>query len=328
MTGSGEAQARRDEMVSRLREKFAVDEVEAGFVVLVGRSGGLFLVNQVGLWLRARGLPASAMTLSRWIHNLGGKLDAGLGSFALRREGTRSVQVHQFVGKKIYGAFGMENTRWRYPAEKNATLVEIKRRLVSVGAVLSRCGYPWLGTAQASLVWCDGLGIDRAVLPQTRYGKGGKRRPSYFADRSPHAADGNHSLFVYPLVVEERDETQGLRKWCQSYAPLWQALGRAGVQTTAVVARSAQTLSVPVADVLSGWEMSTESHRTVRGIWFDRQEDCMLAGNDPSVLETYGGPEGAARRRRELAAAIEEARAEVGPGVWKTEELVLEEVPA
>lgn len=327
MTGSGVAQARRDEMAGRLAERFGLDQVEAEFVVLVGRSGGVCLVRQAEAWCRDRSLAASESTALRWIVGLHKKLGDSFGSFRLAGEGSR-LRAHQFVGKRLYSELGMENTRWRHPAEKNATLVEIKRRLVSVGAVLSRCGYPWLGTAQASLAWCDGLGIDRAVLPQTRYGKGGRKRPSYFADRSPHAADGNHSLFVYPLVVEGRDETQGLRKWYQSYAPLWQALGRAGVQTTAVVARSAQTLSVPVADVLSGWEMSTESHRAVRGIWFDRQEDCMLAGNSPDLLETYGGPEGVARRRRELAAAIEEARAEVVRGVWRTEELVLEEVPA
>ena len=328
MTGKGEALVRlvrAEELTRGLQEKFGLDEVEAEFVVLAARGGGLFLASQVGLWLRVHHLAASDRTVSRWIHNLRKKLD--LLTLDVQGEGPRRW-VHQFVGKRLYGELGMENTRWRHPAEKNATLVEIKRRLVSVGAVLSRWRYPWLGTAQASVGWCDGLGIDRAVLPQTRYGKGGKKRPSYFPDRSPHAADGNHSLFVYPLVLEGRDETEGLRKWCRSYAPLWQALGRAGVQTTAVVARSAQTLSVPVADVLSGWEMSTESHRAVRGIWFDRQEDCMLAGNSPEVLETYGGPEGVARRRRELAAAIEEARAEVVRGVWRTEELILEEVPA
>ena len=100
------------------------------------------------------------------------------------------------------------------------------------------------------------------------------------------------------------------------------------MQTTVVVARSAQTLSVPVADVMNGWEASGESQRAVRGIWFDTQLDYVLGGNAPSVIEAHGGAEGVARRRRELAAAIEAARTEVGRGVAKTEELALEEVPA
>jgi len=217
----------------------------------------------------------------------------------------------------------MENSRARLPADETSRIVEIKRRLVRVGAVLARWWYPWLGSVEASVSWCDALGIDRAVLP--RYGK---KKPSYFPDRWPHAADGNHCLFVYPLVVEEWDESRGLRKWGQSYAPLWQALGRVGVQTTVVVARSAETLSVPVADVMSGWETSAESRRAVRGIWLDTQFDYVLGGNAPTVLEAHGGAEGVARRRWELAAAIEEARAQVDRGVAKTEELVLEEVPA
>ncbi len=268
------------------------------------------------------------MAVSRWVSGLHGKLGAAFAVFSLQQEGTRSVQVHQFVGRKLYRELGMENSRSRLPAEKAATLVEVKRRLVRVGAVLARWWYPWLGSVAASVAWCDALGIDRAVLPQTHYGKGGKKKPSYFPDRSSHAADGNHCFFVCPLVVEEQDESRGLQKWGRSYAPLWQALGRVGVQTTVVVARSAETLSVPVADVMSGWEASAGSHRAVRGIWFDTQLDYVLAGNPPAVLEAHGGPEGVARRRRELAAAIEEARAEVGPGVAKTEELVLEEVPA
>ena len=324
----GEAKARSEEMAVRLREKFGLDEVEAELVVLVGRNGGLCVAGQVAAWCRVRKLAASPMAVSRWINSLRDKLGAGVTTFALEREGRRSVQVHQFLGRKVYAELGMAESRWRRPAEKVATLVEIKRRLVSVGAVLARWWYPWLGSVEASVSWCDALGIDRAVLPQTRYGKLGKERPSYFPDRSPHAADGNLCLFVCPLVVEERDESRALRKWGRSYAPVWQALGRVGVQTTIVVARSAEMLSVPVADVLSGWEASRESHRAVRGIWFDTQLDYVLAGNAPAVLEAHGGPEGVARRRRELAAAIEEAQAEVGRGVAKTEELVLEEVPA
>ena len=325
---SGEARARSEEMAGRLREKFGLDQVEAEFVVLVGRNGGVCLVDQVAAWCRARKLAASPPAVSRWINGLRDKLGAGFTTCPLEREGTRSVQLLQFVGRKVYAELGMDESRWRRPAQRKATLVEIKRRLVSVGAVLSRWWYPWLGTAEASVGWCDALGIDRAALPQTRYGSGGKKKPSYFADRSPHAAEGNICLFVCPLVVEERDESRGLRKWGRSYAPLWQALGRVGVQTTVVVARSAQTLSVPVADVMSGWEASRESHRAVRGIWFDTQLDYVLAGNAPAVLEAHGGPEGVARRRRELAEAIEAARTEVVRGVAKTEELVLEEVPA
>ena len=179
--------------------------------------------------------------------------------------------------------------------------MEVKRRLVSVGAVLSRWWYPWLGSVEASVGWCDGLGIDRAVLPQSRYGTRGKEKPSYFPDRSPHAAEGNICVFVYPLVVEERDESRGLRKWGRSYAPLWQALGRVGVQTTVVVARSAQTLSVPVADVMSGWEASGESHRAVRGIWFDTQLDYVLRGTPRRLERTAGrraSPRAASWRRR------------------------------
>ena len=324
----GEVQARSAEMAGRLRKEFGLDQVEAEFVVLVGRNGGVCLVGQVAAWCRARKLAASSMAVSRWVNGLRDKLGAGFTTFALGRESARSVQVHQFLGRKVYTELGMEESRWRRPAEKNATLVEIKRRLVSVGAVLARWWYPWLGSVEASVSWCDALGIDRAVLPQTRYGTGGKKKPSYFPDRSPHAADGNVFLCVCPLVVEERDESRGLRKWGRSYAPLWQALGRVGVQTTVVVARSAETLSVPVADVMSGWEASAESHRAVRGIWFDTQLDYVLGGNAPAVLEAHGGAEGVARQRRELAAAIEEARTEVGRGVAKTEELVLEEVPA
>ena len=324
----GKVQARSAEMAGRLREKFGLDRVEAEFVVLVGRNGGLCLAGQAAAWCRVRKLGASSMAVSRWVNGLRDKLGAGFTTFALGREGARSVQVHQFLGRKVYTELGMEESRWRRPAEKNATLVEIKRRLVSVGAVLARWWYPWLGSVEASVSWCDALGIDRAALPQTRYGTRGKERPSYFPDRSPHAADGNLCLFVCPLVVEERDESKGLRKWGRSYAPLWQALGRVGVQTTVVVARSAQTLSVPVADVLSGWEASGESQRAVGGIWFDTQLDYVLAGNAPAVLEAHGGAEGVARRRRELTAAIEAARTEVGRGVAKTEELVLEDVPA
>ena len=321
----GEALAPSEELTRRLREEFTLDQVEAEFIVLVGRSGGLFLASQVGLWLRVHRLAASDRTVSRWIHGLRKKLD--LSPLVVPGEGSRRW-VYQFVGTRLYGELGMENSRWRHPAEKNATLVEIKRRLVSVGAVLSRWWYPWLGTAQASVAWCEALGIDRAVLPQSRRGAKGKDSPNYFPDRFPHAADGKASLFVYPLVVEERDETAGLQKWRRSYTPLWEARGRAGIETTAVVARSAQTLSVPVADVLSGWEMPADSRRAVRDIWFDTKLDDVLGGNAPTVIEAHGGPEGAARRRRELAASIEEARAEVAPGVWKTEELVLEEVPA
>ena len=324
----GEAKARSEAMAVRLRERFGLEQAEAEFAVLVGRNGGLCLAGQVAAWCRARKLAASPMAVSRWVNSLRDKLGAGFTTFALEREGRRSVQVHQFLGRKVYRELGMENSRWRYSAEKKATLVEIKRRLVSVGAVLARWWYPWLGSVEASVSWCDALGIDRAALPQTRYGTRGKERPSYFPDRSPHAADGNLSLFVCPLVVEERDESRGLRKWGRSYAPLWQALGRVGVQTTVVVARSAETLSVPVADVMSRWEASAESHRAVRGIWFDTQLDYVLAGNAPAVLEAHGGAEGVAGRRRELAAAIEEARTEVGRGVAKTEELVLEEVPS
>ena len=335
---SGEARARSEEMAGRLRERFGLDQEEAEFVVLVGRSGGVCLVRQAESWCRGRGLPAARRTAFRWVAGLHDKLGTAFETLPLQREGTRSVEVHQLVGKSVYRELGMKNSRWRYPAEKKATLVEIKQRLVRVGAVLSRWWYPWLGTVEASVGWCDALGIDRGVLPQKGYRArregvpldetAARERPSYFPDRSPHAAGGNVSVFVYPLVVEGRDETEGLRKWCRSYAPLWQALGRVGVQTTVVVARSAQTLSVPVADVMSGWEASADTHRAVRGIWFDTQLDYVLAGNAPAVLEAHGGPEGVARRRRELAAEIEEARSEVGRGVAKTEELVLEEVPA
>ena len=326
--GSGEAKARSEEMAGRLRERFGLDQVEAEFVVLVGRNGGLCLASQAETWRAQRGLPAARRTAFRWITGLHGKLGAAFTSFSLEREGTRSVQVHQFLGRKVYAELGMKESRWRRPAEKYATLVEIKRRLVSVGVVLSRWRYPWLGSVEASVTWCDALGIDRAALPQTRYGTGGKKKPSYFPDRSPHAAEGNLCLFVCPLVVEERDGSRALRKWGRSYAPLWQALGRVGVQTTVVVARSAQTLSVPVADIMNGWEASGESQRAVRGIWFDTQLDYVLGGNAPSVIEAHGGAEGVARRRRELAAAIEAARTEVGRGVARTEELALEEVPA
>ena len=328
MTRGGEALARSKAMAGRIQEKFGLDRDDAEFVVLVGRNGGLFLGGQAEAWRRLHGLPAGPMGVSRWVKGLRGKLGSAFATFSLEREGTRSVQVHQFVGRKLYRELEMEESRARRPAEKTSTVVEIKRRLVGVGAVLARWWYPWLGSVEASVGWCEALGIEPAVLPQTRYGVRGSSRPSYFPDRSPHAADGNLCLFVCPLVVEGRDESEGLRKWGRSYAPLWRALGRVGVQTTVVVARSAQTLSVPVADVLSGWEASGDSHRAVRGIWFDTQLDYVLAGNAPAVVEAHGGPEGVARRRRELAEAIEVARSEVGPGAAKTEELALEEVPA
>ena len=320
MVGGG-AKARSEELTRGLRKGFGLDQVEAEFVVLVGRSGGVFIQRQAEVWRGGRGLSAAGPTVWRWINGFRDKLGAGFTTFTLEREGTRSAQVHQFLGRKVYTELGMEESRWRRSAEKDATRVEIKRRLVSVGAVLARWWYPWLGSVEASVAWCDALGIDRAVLPQSRHG-------ACFPDRSPLAAEGNVFLCVCPLVVEERDESRGLRKWGRSYAPLWQALGRVGVQTTVVVARSAETLSVPVADVMSGWEASGESQRAVRGIWFDTQLDYVLGGNAPTVLEAHGGVEGVARRRRELAAAIEEARAEVDPGVARTEELALEEVPA
>ena len=326
--GSGEAKARSEELARGLRKEFGLDQVEAEFAVLVGRNGGLFLTDQVDTWRRSRELPDTGTNARRWIGSLGDKLgSASLKKFSLEREGTRRVEVRQFVGRRLYRELGMENSRSRLLAHGTSTIVEVKRRLVSVGAVLARWWYPWLGSVEASVSWCDALGIDRAVLPN-RYGKGGKKKPSYFPDRSPHAAEGNRCLFVYPLVVEQRDESRGLRKWGESYAPLWQALGRVGVETTVVVARSAETLWVPVADVTSDWEVSAESHRAVRGIWLDSQLDYVLAGNPPAALEAHGGAEGVARRRRELAVAIEEARSAVGRGVAKTEELVLEEVPA
>ena len=329
MMRGGEALARSKAMAGRIQEKFGIDQDEAEFVVLVGRNGGLFLSSQVEAWRGGRGLSVARNTVWRWISGFREKLGAAaMTTFSLEREGTRGVQVHQFLGRKLYRELEMEESRARRLATKESTLVEIKRRLVSVGAVLARWWYPWLGSVEASVGWCEALGIEPGVLPQTRYGVSGSGRPSYFPDRSPHAADGNLCLFVCPLVVEGKDESEGLRKWGRSYAPLWRALGRVGVQTTVVVARSAQTLSVPVADVLSGWEASGDSHRAVRGIWFDTQLDYVLAGNAPAVVDAHGGPEGVARRRRELAEAIEVARSAVGSGVAKTEELALEEVPA
>ena len=316
----GTAQVRSRELTDRLRDKFRLDRLEAEFVVLVGRNGGLCLVSQVEAWRGQRGLPATESTAIRWLHGLHDKLGEAFTTFRLEREGARSVQVHQFVGRKLYRELGMEASRWRRRAEMWSTPVEIKRRLVGVGAVLGRWWYPWLGSAEASVAWCDALGIDRAVLPQTRYRLTDKERPIYFPDRSPHAGDGSLCLFVCPLAVQGRAERESLGKWGRSYAPLWEALGRVGVQTAVVVAGCAQTLMVPVAELLRDWEAFGESRYAVRGIWFDTQVDYALAGNAPAVLEARGESEGvepgvATWRRRAV-------RVGVGLGVAKTEQLV------
>ena len=115
------------------------------------------------------------------------------------------------------------------------------------------------------------------------------------------------------LLMFESETCEWCARWHEEIGP---AYGKTRYGRIAPLRRIDIDRTVPAA------------YRAVRGIWFDRQLDYVLAGNAPAVLEAHGGPEGVARRRRELAAAIEEARAEVGRGVAKTEELVLEEVPA
>ena len=203
--GGGEAKARSEELTRGLRKEFGLEQVEAEFVVLVGRNGGLCLAGQVAAWRRARKLAASPMTVSRWIGGLHDKLGAAFAVFPLQREGTRSVRVHQFVGRRLYRELEMEGSRWRRPAEKDATLVEIKRRLVRVGAVLARWWYPWLGSVEASVSWCDALGIDRAVLPQTRC-----------VFRSKWIAHFGGSGSLIPVEVDHR------------FRPKWIAFGRSG----------------------------------------------------------------------------------------------------
>ena len=327
-----EAQARSDELAARLGKEFGLDRVEAEFVVLVGRSGGMFIQRQAEVWREGRALPAAGPTVWRWINGPSRQIGRGVRQLSLWSARARvSVQVHQFVGRKVYAELGMDEHPLRACAadEGRSTIVEIKRRLVSVGAVLARWWYPWLGSVEASVSWCDALGIDRAVLPQTRYGTGGKKKPELLRGPLPARRGGQPLSLRLPAGRRgEGREQGGSASGAEATPPSGRPWAAWGVHTTVVVARSAQTLSVPVADVMSGWEASGESHRAVRGIWFDTQLDYVLAGNAPAVLEAHGGPEGVARRRRELAEAIEAARTEVVRGVAKTEELVLEEVPA
>ena len=51
------------------------------------------------------------MAVSRWISGLHDKLGAAFAVFSLQREGTRSVQVHQFVGRRLYRELEMEGSR-------------------------------------------------------------------------------------------------------------------------------------------------------------------------------------------------------------------------
>ena len=289
----GTARARSRELAGRLRERFGLNGLEAEFVVLVGRNGGLCLTGQVEAWCDRRGLPATQRRAIKWIHGLHEKLGAAFAIFPLEREGAHSVRVHQFVGRKLYREPGMEASRWRRAAERWSTPADIKRRLVSVGAVVARWWYPWLGSAEASVAWCDALGIDRAVLPQSRYRFGGQASRIYFPDRAPHAADESLYLFVCPLAVEDGDENESFGNWWRSYSPMWGGLARAGVRTAVVVARSAQPLSVPVAEPLRDWGSVRQELPSGPGIWFDAQLDYVLAGSTPAALEGGGGREDA-----------------------------------
>ena len=147
------------------------------------------------------------------------------------------------------------------------------------------------------------------------------------APRMPPTATS--SSCVCPLVVEERDENRGLRKWGRSYTPLWQALGRVGVQTTVVVARSAAD---PVgAGGGRDERLGGVRREPPRGPWHLVRYAARLRARRATpprcsrrTAARRASPAGAASWRRP---SRRRARKWVR-GVAKTEELVLEEVPA
>ena len=82
-------QARSAEMTGRLREKFGLDHVEADFVVLVGRNGGLCLAGSGGCVVPGPqvGSIRVRMAVSRWVNGLRDKL--GPAGFTDVRAGAR-----------------------------------------------------------------------------------------------------------------------------------------------------------------------------------------------------------------------------------------------
>ena len=272
-----------------------------------GQLAALGYTGRAAEWLALVGLHTGVFTRSQWccffdhanreaarvfVHQLIEKKLATEDQRAIFPGGARAVLL---TGKPLYRALGIPDVRHR--RGKNATTQVLMRRLLSLDYLIERPTLGWLPTEADKVQRFEALGIDRAVLPYRKYGKGEKGQPRYFALKLPIAVDDHAATFVYVDTGQATDSE--LRSWGAAHARLWAALRARTFAVHVVAVGMGAEAADRAAPVLKHWTQDgdgqgvadptgpTQADPEIRQE-ITRLRDAISGGNRELLLELGG----------------------------------------
>ena len=210
--------------------------------------------------------------------------------------------------KPIYRALGVEDIRHRRKASKPVVM----RRLLSLDFVLEHPGMNWLPAEPEKVEFFQKLGLPRRLIPRRiYYGVAGNQK-RYFALKLPLAADPETVTFAY--VDPGHSTATELCSWGAAHGPLWDAVRSKGRQVR-VIGIGVENANVDrTARVLEAWA-AAEPGKPDEGLTVKQEIKVVseaMKANDKTILDSYGGFNGALQR---LAALHRLPEAKVTEGV-------------
>lgn len=194
-------------------QRLGYSEREAAFLCLAALHGGYFLRRQ---YCRFLGKPAGG-TAAQLIEKLLAKEHAKGTTFAT------NIHIYHLSARPLYAALGQEDNRNRRLRQP----VTIKRKLMAFDFVLKHPGNEYLTTEQEKICHFTGhLGLDRAVLPASRYASRQQVTERYFVEKfpiflSPSAEPSAPPVVSFCFVDEGEATLSGFWTFLQRYSQLF-----------------------------------------------------------------------------------------------------------
>lgn len=197
-------------------ERLGYGAREADFVCRAALHGGYFLRRQYARFLGK----SAGGTTAALIDKLLAQGHARGTTFA------GSVHVYHLCSRPLYAALGQEDNRNRRLRQPTT----IKRKLMGFDFVLQHPEREYLATEQDKVeFFVSQLGLDRAVLPASRYATAERVTERFFVEKfpmfvSPSELPARPPVVSFSFIDEGEATLSGFLTFLQKYSLLWSRL--------------------------------------------------------------------------------------------------------
>lgn len=200
----------------RALERLGYSEREAAFLCMAALHGGYFLRRQYADFL-GKSVGGTAAVL---IEKVLAKGHAKGTTFAA------NTYIYHLCARPVYAAIGQEDNRNRRLREPTT----IKNKLMGLDFVLSHSGHQYLATEQEKVEYFTvTLGIEKTLLPATRYASRGQTTERYFVETFPvflaaSSQDAGSPVVSFCFIDEGLVGISAFQTFLEKYIPLLASL--------------------------------------------------------------------------------------------------------